>query len=71
MMYRVLVSAPYLQNDIEHYLEELETNNCEIKVYPVKERMEEDELVENLPGYDGIICGDDKITKRVIDLAKE
>lgn len=64
---KVLISAPYLQNDIELFVEELMDKNIDYYVYPVKERMEEDELLEHLPNYNGIICGDDRITEKVID----
>ena len=67
MKSKVLISAPYLQNDIELFVDELKDKNIDFFVYPVKERMEEDELLEHLPNYHGIICGDDRITQKVID----
>lgn len=36
----------------------------------VTERLTEDELLKYVPEIDGIICGDDEITKKVIDSAK-
>jgi len=69
-MFKVLISAPYLQNEIHQFKDELISNNIDYTVYPVKERMEENELLEVISKYDGIICGDDKITKTVIDKAK-
>jgi len=66
-MKKALISAPYLQNDINLFTEELAAKGIDFTVYPVKERMEEDELLEHLPHYNGIICGDDRITAKVID----
>ena len=66
-MKKALISAPYLQNDISLFTEELVEKGIDYTVYPVRERMEEDELLEHLPYYNGIICGDDRITKKVID----
>lgn len=66
-MKKALISAPYLQNDINLFTEELAEKGIDYTVYPVRERMEEDELLEHLPHYNGIICGDDRITEKVID----
>jgi len=66
-MKKALISAPYLQNDINLFTDELAEKGIDFTVYSVKERMEEDELLEHLPHYNGIICGDDRITAKVID----
>ncbi|MEZ5003155.1 MAG: NAD(P)-dependent oxidoreductase [Chitinophagales bacterium] len=70
MKYRVLISAPYLLNDIEQFRNELANKNIEIDVYPVSERLEEEDLLPIIAQYDGIICGDDRFTKKVLDAAK-
>jgi D-3-phosphoglycerate dehydrogenase len=67
--YRVLVSAPYAMPVIDRYRRELEAANCEIVVAPVRERLNEKELLGFVPDVDGIICGDDEITARVLDAA--
>lgn len=68
---RVLISAPYLQNDIELFRQELSNKGITIDVYPVHERMEEEELLTCIADYHGIICGDDCFTPRVIDVAEQ
>jgi D-3-phosphoglycerate dehydrogenase / 2-oxoglutarate reductase len=69
MKYKVLISAPYLLNDIQLFKEELHAKEIDFDVYPVKERLEEDDLLEMIGQYHGVICGDDKFTPKVIDVA--
>ncbi len=69
MKYRLLVSAPYLLNDIELFREELNSKDIEFDIYPVKERLEEENLLEIIDKYHAVICGDDRFTPKVIDVA--
>lgn len=64
---KVLISAPYFQNDIKLFEEELTSKGIDFELYPVKERMEEDELLSHLPPFNALVCGDDRVTKKVID----
>jgi len=64
---KILVSAPYAIPVIDDYYSQLEAAGCVVKVPPVKERLEEAELLELVGDITGIICGDDKITERVLD----
>jgi D-3-phosphoglycerate dehydrogenase / 2-oxoglutarate reductase len=66
---RVLVSAPYAMPIIEEYKRILKAAGCDVVVAKVRERLEEDELLKVVGDVDGIICGDDKITARVLDAA--
>jgi phosphoglycerate dehydrogenase-like enzyme len=67
--WRVVVSAPYARPCIDRYREVLERAGCDVVVACATERLEEDELIALLPGVHGIICGDDRITARVLDAA--
>ncbi len=69
-MHKVLISAPYLQPDIERFRNELLLKEIEYTVPKVHERLEENELLAIIEDYHGIICGDDRITQKVIDTAK-
>jgi D-3-phosphoglycerate dehydrogenase len=67
--WRVLVSAPYFISVVEEYRPRLATEGVELISATVKERLSEAELLEIIGDIDGIICGDDRITKRVLDAA--
>ena len=69
MRWKVLISAPYAMPVINVYRKRLETENCDIIVAEVNERLEEHELLPIVSDVDGIICGDDRITARVIEAA--
>jgi len=69
MAYKVLISAPYMQPEIDRFRSVFEEHGVEVVVPPVEERMEEDELLEWIGDVDGVICGDDRFTERVLDSA--
>jgi D-3-phosphoglycerate dehydrogenase len=69
MKWRVLVSAPYFIPVIEEYRPRLATEGVELVAAKVKERLSEAELLEVMADIDGIICGDDQITQRVMAAA--
>ena len=68
---KVVVSAPYARSCMERYRRTLEAAGCEVVEAWATERLEEDELLEVLPGAQGIICGDDRITRRVLAAAPD
>jgi len=69
MKWRVLVSAPYFIPVIDEYQQKLSKDGIELIAAKVKERLSENELLEVIGDIDGIICGDDRITERVLDAA--
>src|SRR5438093_3936035 len=69
MRWKVLISAPYAMPVINIYRKRLETENCDIIVAEVNERVEGHECLQKVGDIDGIICGDDRITARVIEAA--
>lgn len=64
--WKVVVSAPYLQPVIENYRALLTQHNMEIVVPKVNERMSEEELLQYIKDADAILCGDDRLTERVL-----
>lgn len=69
MRWRVLVSAPYAMSHLEWYRSRLEDGDCEMIVADVHERLGEDELLPIIGDIDGLICGDDRVTDRVLAAA--
>lgn len=68
---KVLITAPYVQEDIEQLRPILESKGLEIVLPPVKERMSEEELLPIISEYDGVISGDDQFTEKVLQTAKK
>lgn len=66
---KVLISAPYMHREKEKIAKMLEDFPFDADWVPVKERLEEEDLLPVIAKYDGIICGDDRITKKIIDAA--
>lgn len=50
-------------------LEMLKNYDFDVDWAPVEERLEESDLLPIIEKYDGILCGDDRITPKVIDTA--
>ena len=69
MTWKVLVSAPYFLPVIESWRPRLAKEGVELIAARVNERLSEEELLEVVADIDGIICGDDRITQRVLEAA--
>ena len=69
MSWKVLVSAPYMQSVLDRFRPVFEENNIELLVPPVNERLEEEDLLKWVGDIDGVICGDDRFTERVLQAA--
>jgi D-3-phosphoglycerate dehydrogenase / 2-oxoglutarate reductase len=67
--WKVLVSAPYMQPVLDRFMPIFEENDIEVFAPPVEERFEEDDLLPIIGDIDGVICGDDRFTERVIAAA--
>jgi D-3-phosphoglycerate dehydrogenase len=69
MGFKVLVTAPYMQPVIDRFRPIFAQRNIELIVPPVAERLEEDNLLQWVIDVDGVICGDDRFTERVLKAA--
>jgi D-3-phosphoglycerate dehydrogenase / 2-oxoglutarate reductase len=63
----VLISAPYILPILEKYRSVLDNYELTLIEAQVSERLEEHELLRYAGQVDGIICGDDQFTGRVLD----
>ncbi|WP_200377256.1 NAD(P)-dependent oxidoreductase [Thiocystis violacea] len=66
MKYKILISAPYLLPVVGKYRSILEARGCEVVVADVEERLEEADLLPIMGDIDGVVCGDDKFTAKVL-----
>lgn len=66
MTWKVLISAPYMLPLPEEFQRRLEDEAVEIVTMPVRERLDEEELLGVIEQFDGVICGDDSFTRRVL-----
>lgn len=69
MKWKVLVTAPYLQPVLDRFRDEFAARGATLIVPPVAERLEEAALLPLVADIDGVICGDDRFTRRVIEAA--
>lgn len=67
--FKVLISAPYLVPFIDRFRPMLESRGCTVSVAEVEERLEEQDLLKIIADIDGVVCGDDRFSARVMDEA--
>ena len=58
-----------MQPVLDRFRPMLEQKGCDLVVPVVHERLEERELLEVIEDIDGVICGDDRFTRRVLERA--
>ena len=69
MSFRVLISAPYMLAVIDRFRGRFERLGIALSLAEVRERLEEHELLPLVGDIDGTICGDDRFTARVLEVA--
>ena len=70
MSLRVLITAPYLQPALDRFRPLFRERGIELVVPTVHERCDEEQLLQHIAGVDGVICGDDAFTPRVLGEAR-
>jgi D-3-phosphoglycerate dehydrogenase len=65
-MYTVLLSAPYMLPYISRFQPVFDHYSLSIIIPEVHERMEEDQLLPYAGQVDGVVCGDDRFSARVL-----
>lgn len=66
MTHRVLVACGHLQRNIDHYRDFLREHDIEVEIPVVDQQLNEEELLEIIAGFDGVVAGDDHFTERVL-----
>lgn len=62
----ILLSAPYMLPFLDRFLPVLQHYGLEVITPTVNERLEEADLLAYAGQFDGVICGDDRFTERVL-----
>jgi D-3-phosphoglycerate dehydrogenase len=65
--WKVLVTAPRACQARERYVNALVPAGCSVEFVLPAERLEEEALLPLVADVDGMVCGDDRITARVLD----
>ncbi|MCD6401092.1 MAG: phosphoglycerate dehydrogenase [Anaerolineales bacterium] len=66
-MTTILFSAPYMTPVIDRFRPLFERYGIDLLVARVKERLNEDDLLEYAGKFDGTVCGDDQYSARVLE----
>lgn len=69
MTWKVLITAPYMLPIVDDFADFFKQHDIEYVKADVEERMEEEDLLPLIAEYDGVICGDDRFTAKVMDAA--
>ncbi|HLP44240.1 MAG TPA: phosphoglycerate dehydrogenase [Candidatus Nanoarchaeia archaeon] len=67
--YKALISAPYFQPIAEQFRDQFEKEGIEMVIPKVNERLSEEELLAVIGDIDAMLCGDDRVTRRVMENA--
>lgn len=71
MRWKVLITCPHLQRTIDPYREYFSKNGIEIHLPHITQKLSEEDLIEIIHEYDGMIAGDDEITANVLKNAQK
>lgn len=66
---RVLITCRQMQNCISEFMPALQERGLEVVMPDVVQQPSEDELIELIGGFEGMIAGDDPLTARVLEHA--
>jgi phosphoglycerate dehydrogenase-like enzyme len=66
---RILISCVQLQRSLDDHRGRLDERGAELIVPPVDQQLREPELLELIAGVDGMIAGDDHVTRAVLERA--
>ena len=67
---RVLITCRQMQNCIEEFMPLLRQHDFELVLPDIVQQLSEDELIEIIGDFDGMIAGDDPLSARVLEHAR-
>jgi len=69
--HRALISCPLIIDTIDNYADKLAANGIDYDVADVDQQLTEQELLEVIERYDGVLAGDDEFTRAVLAEASD
>lgn len=66
---RILISCVQLQRSLDDHRDRLDERHAELIVPPVEQQLTEAELLGLIVGVDGMVAGDDQVTRAVLERA--
>ena len=69
MSERILISCIQLQRSLDQHRARLDERGAELIVPPVRQQLVEADLLELIVGIDGMVAGDDQVTRAVLERA--
>jgi len=69
--HRALISCPLIIDTIDNYADKLAANRIDYDVADVDQQLTEQELLEVIERYDGVLAGDDELTRAVLAEASD
>ena len=68
---KILITWRLMINEIQKYKKLLKKENISYDVLHVKQYATTSDLIKIISKYDGLICGDDQLDKKVLSKAKK
>lgn len=69
MSHKILITAPYMLPVLDRFRPQFDANDMTLITPHVQERLEEADLLPLIGNVDGVISGDDRFTRRVLQAA--
>ena len=66
----ILIACVQLQRSLDDHRQPLDARGARLIVPPIEQQLTEPELLDLLPGVDGMIAGDDHLTRAVLERAE-
>ena len=70
MTIRVLITCPQMQEGLDEFRPRFERHSIDVEMPRLEQQLDEDELLQIIGSFDGVIAGDDSFTRPVLERAE-